>query len=127
MLGFAAGKYRVLVSKPSIAGFGMNFQGCRNMAFVGLSDSFEAYYQATRRCWRFGQKNPVNVHIITSELEGNVVSNIRRKEQDAERMAESMVEHMSNISSSEIKGVFRTVTKYEPTQSIQIPQFMRAA
>jgi len=127
MLGFADGKHRVLVSKPSIAGFGMNFQHCNNMAFVGLSDSFEAYYQATRRCWRFGQKRPVNVHVITSELEGAVVANIRRKEKDAETMATSMVEHMSSISSLEIKGISRTVTEYEPKQRIIIPRFLEKA
>jgi hypothetical protein len=127
MLGFADGKHRVLVSKPSIAGFGMNFQHCNNMAFVGLSDSFEAYYQATRRCWRFGQKRPVNVHVITSELEGAVVANIKRKEKDAETMASSMVEHMSSISSLEIKGISRNVTEYEPKDKIIIPSFLEAA
>jgi len=127
MLGFSDGKYRVLVSKPSIAGFGMNFQNCHNMAFVGLSDSFESYYQATRRCWRFGQKQPVNVHVITSELEGAVVANIKRKEDDAIQMAGSMVEHMSSISSAEIKGIQRTESEYLPTIKADIPIFMRAA
>lgn len=125
MNGFTLGKHRVLVSKPSIAGFGMNWQHCSNMAFVGLSDSFEAYYQATRRCWRFGQKKHVNVHVITSELEGAVVANIRRKEKDAETMASSMVEHMSSISSVEIKGTSRNVTEYEPKDAIIIPNFLR--
>jgi hypothetical protein len=104
MMDFTHGKIRVLVSKPSIAGFGMNWQHCRNMAFVGLSDSYEQYYQAVRRCWRFGQKNKVNVHIITAETEGAVVSNIRRKEQDAITMAESMVEHMHEINAAAIHG-----------------------
>lgn len=71
-LGFANGEIRVLVSKPSIFGFGLNFQICNQMAFVGLSHSFEQYYQAVRRCWRFGQDNPVDVHIITSDLEGQL-------------------------------------------------------
>ena len=126
MIGFSEGRHRVLVSKPSIAGFGMNFQNCHNMAFVGLSDSFEAYYQATRRCWRFGQKNPVNVHVITSEMEGGVVANIKRKEQDAERMATAMVEHMSSISSIEIKGISRTVSEYKPKQEVVLPKFLEA-
>lgn len=127
MLGFSDGKYRVMISKPSIAGFGMNWQHCHNMAFVGLSDSFEAYYQATRRCWRFGQKHPVNVHVITSELEGNIVANIKRKEKDAENMASSMVDHMSTISSAEIKGVYRASTEYAPEVKLEIPKFLRAA
>lgn len=127
MLGFIDGKYRVLVSKPSIAGFGMNFQHCNNMAFVGLSDSFESYYQATRRCWRFGQKNPVNVHIITSHLEGAVVANIQRKERDAMAMADSMVEHMSDISKVEITGLTRDKTEYVAEIPITLPSFLEAA
>jgi hypothetical protein len=127
MLGFADGKFRVMVSKPSIAGFGMNWQHCRNMAFVGLSDSFESYYQATRRCWRFGQKNPVNVHVITSQIEGEVVKNIQRKERDAERMASQMVDHMSSISSAEIKGITRDKKEYCAADSMQLPRFMEVA
>ena len=87
MLGFSSGDVKILVTKPKIAGFGMNWQHCSNIAFVGLSDSYEQYYQAVRRCWRFGQKEEVNCYIITAETEGAVVANIKRKEQDAERMA----------------------------------------
>src|SRR5208282_40128 len=86
MLGFAEGRYRVIVSKPSIAGHGMNWQCCHNVLFVGLSDSYEQFYQATRRCWRFGQKEPVIVHVITSNLENAVLENIKRKERDHEEM-----------------------------------------
>jgi superfamily II DNA or RNA helicase len=113
LIGFANGEIRVLVSKPKIAGFGMNFQSCHNMIFVGLSDSYEAYYQAVRRCWRFGQDYPVNAHIITSELEGNVVSNIQRKEADAVKMAEGMVENMAPISSATIHSSMRTDCEYK--------------
>jgi superfamily II DNA or RNA helicase len=98
MLGFTAGDHRVMVTKPSIAGFGMNWQHCSNMAFVGLSDSYEQFYQAVRRCWRFGQKKPVNVYVITAETEGAVVANIKRKERDANMMAENMVEHMKDLN-----------------------------
>ena len=80
---FQDGAIRVLVTKPSIAGFGMNFQNAHRMAFVGLSDSYEAYYQSIRRCWRFGQTSPVDVHIVVSELEGQIVDNVRRKEVEA--------------------------------------------
>lgn len=104
MLDFADGKIKCLVTKPKIAGLGMNWQVCHNMAFVGLSDSFEAYYQAVRRCWRFGQKKQVNAHIITAETEGAVVSNIKRKEKDAIDMAKNMTKHMSSISSKSIRG-----------------------
>jgi superfamily II DNA or RNA helicase len=107
--GFAEGRYRVMVSKPGICGHGMNFQACHNMIFVGLSDSWEQYFQATRRCWRFGQKNPVDVYVITSHLEQAVLENIKRKDADAEKMAESMVVHMKNtmienVNSSHVNG-----------------------
>lgn len=95
MMGFTEGRYRVLVTKPSIAGFGMNWQHCNNMAFVGLSDSYEQQYQAIRRCWRFGQENPVNVHVVTADTEGAVVANIQRKEKITIEMYENVVKHMS--------------------------------
>lgn len=113
MLDFAAGKVRVLVTKPKIAGFGMNFQSCRNMAFVGLSDSYEALYQSVRRCWRFGQRRDVRVHIITATTEGAVLDNVKRKERDAEEMASRMVEHMADITKAEILGTKRTTMDYE--------------
>ena len=112
MAGFIDGTHRVLVSKPSIAGHGVNLQNCCNEAFVGLSDSYEQLYQAIRRCWRFGQTRPVNVHIITSPAEGNVLANIKRKDDDANRMAEGMVKHMADISSAEIRGSQRTESAY---------------
>lgn len=98
MLDFAAGRIKVLVTKPSIAGFGMNWQHCARMAFVGLSDSYEQFYQAVRRCWRFGQTRPVDCYIITAETEGAVVKNIERKEQQAREMMDNIVEHMAALS-----------------------------
>ncbi|CAK0740966.1 conserved hypothetical protein [Gammaproteobacteria bacterium] len=95
LLGFANGQIRVMVSKPTIAGFGMNFQCCHNVIFVGLSDSYEQYYQAIRRCWRFGQKNTVNCYIITSESDDSIVNNIRRKEKQASDMFNGLVKEMS--------------------------------
>lgn len=110
---FSLGKFRVLVSKPSIAGFGMNWQHCHKMAFVGLSDSYEEFYQAFRRCWRFGQKKKVDAYVITAETEGAVVQNIKRKEADAERMANNMVEHMKKLNADNIKGLDRTTYDYK--------------
>lgn len=91
LLAFAAGKIPVMISKPSICGFGMNFQVCSKMVFVGLSDSYEQFYQAIRRCWRFGQTKSVDVHVIVSTAEMGVLDNIKRKEADAQRMSEAMV------------------------------------
>lgn len=93
---FQDGEIRVLVTKPSIAGFGMNFQNCARMAFVGLSDSYESYYQAIRRCWRYGQTRPVQAHIIVSGLESQVVENVRRKEREAQAATSQLIRHMQN-------------------------------
>jgi DNA modification methylase len=112
MMAFARGELRVLVSKSSICGFGMNFQSCHQMAFLGLSDSFEQYYQAVRRCWRFGQTQPVTVHIITSEAEGAVVKNIQEKERRAEHMSEQIIEHMRDEMNREIHGVTKDTDDY---------------
>jgi DNA modification methylase len=96
ILAFADGTIRVLVTKPTITGYGVNWQGCARMAFVGLSDSYEQQYQAIRRCWRFGQTRPVEVHVVTAETEGAVVKNIERKEKHAAHMMESIVKHMNH-------------------------------
>jgi superfamily II DNA or RNA helicase len=114
LLDFAEGRIRVLVSKPSIAGFGMNFQSCHNVAFLGLSDSYEQFYQAIRRCWRFGQKSPVDCYIVTSSTEGEVVANIKRKEADSQRMAEEMVNNMHELNQKDIKGQTRKGDIYIP-------------
>lgn len=108
---FSGGDLRVLITKPSIAGFGMNWQHCHKMAFVGLSDSYEQFYQAVRRCWRFGQKNEVDCYIVTADIEGAVVGNIQRKEKDAMRMAANMVKHMHVYNESDIKKTGRIMTE----------------
>lgn len=87
---------RVLVSKPSICGFGMNFQNCSRMAFLGLGDSYEAYYQAVRRCWRYGQTEPVMAHVVVSEIEQQIVANVQRKEAEAQRVTRELVRHLQS-------------------------------
>lgn len=109
---FTEGKLRVLITKPSIAGFGMNWQHCHNTAFVGLSDSWEQYYQAIRRFYRFGQTKEVNVHIISAESEGAVVENIKRKEEQNKIMGEQMVNHMKEMMQKEIFGTIRERNDY---------------
>ena len=88
---FQDGTIRVLITKPSIAGFGMNFQNAHKMCFVGLSDSYEAYYQAIRRCWRFGQQHPVDAHVVVSTLERQIVENVRQKETDAAHVTDQLI------------------------------------
>lgn len=94
LLGFADGTIRVLITKPSIAAFGLNWQHCARMAFVGLSDSYEAYYQAIRRCHRYGQTRIVHAHVVLSELEGQIATNIGRKERDAGAITDALVAQM---------------------------------
>ena len=124
---FSEGRTRVLVTKPGVAGFGMNWQHCADTGFVGLNDSFEQVYQAIRRFWRFGQTKPVTVHFIAAETEGAVVANLRRKEADAERMAAAMVLHMADLSSQEVKGTLRTIPDYNPTQPFVLPDWLVAS
>ncbi|PYI57043.1 DEAD/DEAH box helicase [Paenibacillus flagellatus] len=126
MLDFAAGKIRVLVTKPSIAGFGLNWQHCADMAFVGLSDSFEQVFQAVRRCYRFGQKRPVNVTMITSSREGATAENIKRKEADFRKMVAEMVQYTKEITSESIREAGRDVAEYEPRVPLLIPTWLRS-
>lgn len=100
--GFSDGKYRVLITKPTIAGFGMNWQHCSQMAFVGLNDSYEQLYQAIRRCYRFGQKNNVVIHMITTDLEESVRLNIIRKEKQHNDLSDSMIQEMREFMNAEI-------------------------
>ena len=109
LLAFSRGELRVMVTKPSIAGHGLNWQHCADMAFVGLSDSYEQFYQAVRRCWRFGQKQSVNVHVICAETEGAVVQNIKRKEREALAMAANMVEHMQDLNKAALLGATKRI------------------
>ena len=125
MLDFADGNIRVLVTKPSIAGMGMNWQHCADMVFVGLSDSFEQVFQAIRRCWRFGQKNEVNAHIVISELEGAVLANIQRKEKDFQKMIEGMVQFTKRITEKNIRSTSQEKSVYEGAMKIEIPSFLQ--
>jgi hypothetical protein len=127
LLGFARGEPRIMVSKPSIAGRGMNFQHCSRMIFVGLNDSFEQLFQAVRRCWRFGQSKPVTAYLIASDMEGAVVANLRAKEAKYEAMAEAMVEHMRDLSTAAVRGGRVSTSTYSPTQTMEVPTWLTAA
>ena len=94
----------VLITKVKVAGFGLNLQQCHNVMFLGISDSYEAYYQAIRRCWRYGQESPVRVVIVTSDLEGVVVDNIRRKESEHQGAINAMVERAAYYGAFELNG-----------------------
>jgi len=94
LLAFANGQARVLITKPKIAGFGMNFQRCHHVTFFP-SHSFEQYYQGVRRCWRFGQTNSVKVDIVTTEGELGVLKNLQRKAVNADKMFSNLVAEMN--------------------------------
>lgn len=113
MLDFTHGKVRVLISKPSICGFGMNWQHCARMGFVGLSDSFEQFYQAVRRCYRFGQKRNVHVHIFSADTEGQILENIKRKEAQHHQMSDEMIKFMGEIMKQEITGNTKETDEYK--------------
>lgn len=123
MLAFSDGTVKCLITKPKIAGFGMNWQNCHNMIFTGLSDSYEQYYQAVRRCWRFGQEKPVNVYIIISAKEGCVKENIERKQCDFQKMQSEMTELTKEITKKELKSTCRISTPYEPTKEMKLPDW----
>lgn len=122
---FADGKIRVLVSKPKICGFGLNWQHCARMAFVGVTDSWEAYYQAVRRCWRFGQSRAVNVHIFASDLEGAIVANLKRKEADAKVMADALSAETLDAVQREVLGSVRETNPYSPDRTANIPAWLQ--
>jgi SNF2 family DNA or RNA helicase len=125
IIGFLNGQNRVLVSKPSIAGFGINAQNAHIEIFVGLSDSFEQYYQAVRRCWRFGQKHPVDVYIIISDAEGAVKANIQRKQADAERMTDELIEFTKEFLKNDLRQTKRDVDEYFAFEDMEVPSWIR--
>jgi hypothetical protein len=124
MLDFAQGNLKRIVTKPKIAGLGMNWQICNKAAFVGLSDSWEQFYQACRRIWRFGQKLPVDIYIFIEEREGAVLKNIQRKEEKAKAMIEAMVIHMKEITKQELECSKRTMIEYNPDKEMRLPEWI---
>lgn len=124
LLDFSTGKIKILVSKPKIAGFGLNFQICHNMGFVGLSHSYEAMFQAIRRCYRFGQTHPVVCHIVTSDAEGAVLENVRRKEKDFEIMCAQMLENMRETQRENVLSAQKTLDSYAADTIMTVPPWL---
>ena len=100
---FQDGKYKILITKPKIAGFGLNFQNSNNMIFVGLNDSWETFYQCIRRQWRFGQTKDVNVYIVLTNLERQIYDNVMAKEKMADRMTSELISRVKKYEEMEIK------------------------
>lgn len=123
ILSFVNSEARVLITKPSICGYGLNLQHVSNMAFVGRSFSYESWYQAVRRCWRFGQKNSVNVHLAVAEGEDQIGRVIERKTQDHQTMKRAMSEAMRRAAGRKAA----TKVKYQPKHNGRLPSWLYAA
>lgn len=122
LMAFAEGRERILITKPSIAGMGLNLQRCARMAFTGLSFSFESYHQAVRRCWRFGQTRPVIVHVVMADTERRILETVQRKADGFEEMGDAMRAAMRSAM-----AVHRAKVPYEPSRRVQLPHFLGAA
>lgn len=121
LLAFAEGRARILITKPRLAGWGLNFQHCARMGFVALDFSYEAYFQAIRRCWRFGQKRPVHVHLISSDGEAAIFAAVRRKAEQHEEMRRGMREAVRRAQSraSEVR------LSYSAPHAAPLPSWVR--
>lgn len=126
LLGFSDGDIRVLISKVSLSGFGMNWQHCRRMVFVGLGDSYEQYFQAIRRCWRFGQTEPVAAYVVLTEPEEAIYQNVLRKEQEATAMTAALVHEVAAFESEELRRVSHRDI-YRATAPMQLPRWLEVA
>jgi DNA modification methylase len=113
MLGFADGSIQKIVTKPSIGGFGMNFQICSKVIFAGLNYSWESFYQAVRRCWRFGQTKQVDVHVVLSVNELSVWESLQRKQLENDEMSKNMVKHMESFMKEEIQHIQKQAIDYK--------------
>lgn len=115
----------VLVTKCSIAAHGLNYQHCARQVFVGLSDSWEQYYQAIRRSWRFGQTRPVRVYVVLADLEEPILANVLRKEREAAAMTDGLVRHVARFERAELDAIADQRDGYEPSQPIRLPTWLR--
>ena len=125
MIGFAIGNIERIVTKPKIAGLGMNWQICHKGAFIGLSDSWEQFYQAVRRKWRFGQKKKVDIHIFIEEREGRVLKNIQRKDEQAKAMIQNMIRHTRELTKKELGQLEKSFVEYCPQEKMRLPLWIK--
>jgi len=122
LVAFSTGSARVIVTKPSIAGFGLNWQHAARMAFVGLSFSYESFYQAVRRCWRFGQTRPVEVHVAMADTERAIWDVVSRKQGDHDAMKTEMVAAMRRASEAHEAKI-----DYQPKIPLTLPSWLEAS
>lgn len=116
----------VMITKPSLFGHGLNWQFCHNVLFLGVSHSFEQFYQACRRSWRYGQHHPVDVHIVSSELEGRVVANLKDKQRKAEELSEETRHHVAAFVRTAVGALARDTIDYAPRLAVKWPAWLRS-
>lgn len=121
LVSFSEGRERVILSKPSLAGFGLNWQHCARQCFAGISFSYENFYQAIRRSWRFGQKRPVNAHIVCADTERAIWAVVERKSGDHEAMKREMVAAMRRSVREESSRKL-----YNPNMEASLPSWIAA-
>ena len=119
LLGFANNEFRVLITKTKIAQFGLNYQNCRNQIFASLDFSFEGLYQAIRRSYRFGQKNEVNIYLITTDT----MANVRQAIDNKQKQFETMQDEMSKAINANLSGTFLSKSQYD-TETVQNEQYL---
>lgn len=122
LLGFARGEFRILVTKASIAGWGLNFQKAHTAIFVGLNDSQEMYYQAVRRLWRYGQQHPVTTHVILSDHEQPIWANVQRKEREAQQMIHGLIDAMKDYEQAALHE--SKMTYHTAHTTMQLPHWL---
>lgn len=124
MLGFSDGSIHILISKPSICGFGMNWQNCHRIIFCGLSDSYEQFYQAIRRCWRFGQKHEVDVYVVLGDAETSILNNIKRKQNNHDLMSVEMLKTINTVTKEKLYNMRFEKSNYKPQEQMNIPRWL---
>jgi hypothetical protein len=125
MVDFSEGRSRVLVTKSSVAGWGMNWQHCARQVFLGASHSYEGVYQSIRRSWRYGQKRAVEVYFIATDADRAILDNLKRKERDARMLADEGAAHVAALTRAAVKAARNEKTDYRPTTPMRVPSWLR--
>lgn len=114
-------EFMVMKQPEGFCGFGMNWQNCHRIVFCGLSDSYEQFYQAVRRCWRFGQKSEVDVYVITSEAEANILNNIKTKQARHDLMSAEMLKVINEVTKERLYNMKFEHSHYLPQEEFRVP------
>ena len=122
---FTTGQKRIIITKPEIAGFGLNWQHCSRVEFIGLSYSYERFYQAVRRSYRFGQTRSVICNVVNTEAEQSVLETVLRKQGQHEAMKTHMADAMRATQIANLAGELQR-EKYQPAIQMEVPAWLSA-